>query len=153
MEPTFDSLIALEAELQFTRFDNNTAWRLGLWLAEKARREGLRITVSVTKVGQRVFHFAAEGTTPDNDEWIERKVRTVYRFRHSSFAMGRRLAAENISGADKYSLDDRQYSFHGGAFPLIVKGTGVVGTVAVSGLKQDQDHALCVEAVRHLLKK
>lgn len=153
MNTPLETLLAQEAELQFTKFDNATAWRLGTWLADKARKEGLKISVGITRVGQRLFHFAAEGTTVDNDEWIERKVRTVYRFGHSSFYMGQKLARDNKTASEKYYVDESEYCFHGGCFPILVKGTGVVGTVTVSGLPQEQDHALAVEALRFVLKK
>lgn len=153
MNTPLETLLAQEAELQFTKFDNATAWRLGTWLADKARKDGLKISVGITRVGQRLFHFAAEGTTLDNDEWIERKVRTVYRFGHSSYYMGRKLAHDDKTAAEKYFVDETEFCFHGGAFPIVVKGTGVVGTLTVSGLPQEQDHALAVEAIRHLLKK
>jgi len=153
MNTTLDTLLAQEAELQFTKFDHATAWKLGSWLANKAQKEGLRITVGITKVGQRVFHFAAEGTTVNNDEWIERKVRTVYRFGHSSYYLGRKLAFDDKTPAQAHYVDDTEYAFHGGCFPILVKGTGLVGTLTISGLTQDLDHALAVEAIRHILKK
>ncbi|MEI8095698.1 MAG: heme-degrading domain-containing protein [Spirochaetales bacterium] len=153
MDNTFASLLAQEAELQFTRFDNAMAWKLGSWLADKARKEGLKITIGITRAGQRLFHYAAEGTTKDNDEWVNRKVRTVYRFGHSSFFMGCKLTYEKKTPAEKYYVDEREYAFHGGCFPIFLKGTGLIGTLTISGLPQEQDHALCVEALRHVLKK
>ena len=153
MNTTLDTLLAQEAELQFTKFNNVTAWKLGSWLADKARKEGLKITVGITRVNQRLFHFAGDGTTRDNDDWLERKVRTVYRFGHSSYYMGRKLAHDDKTAAEKYFVDEAEYCFHGGAFPIILKGTGVIGTLTVSGLPQEQDHALAVEAIRYVLKK
>lgn len=153
MNTLLETLLAQEAELQFTKFDAATAWRLGSWLADKARKENLKITVGITRVGQRLFHFAAEGTTADNDAWLERKVKTVYRFGHSSYYMGRKLAHDDKTPQEKYFVDEAEFCFHGGAFPILLKGTGVVGTLTVSGLPQEQDHALAVEAIRHILKK
>jgi uncharacterized protein (UPF0303 family) len=43
------------------------------------------------------------------------------------------------------------YASHGGSFPLAVLGTGVVGSVTVSGLPQRDDHELVVEALCVLL--
>jgi len=153
MDTPLETLLAQEAELQFTRFDSAAAWKIGSWLADKARKEGLKIVVGITKGGQRLFHWAADGTCPDNDAWVDRKTRTVYRWGHSSFYMGRKVARENTTAAHKYFVDEKEYAFDGGCFPVILKGTGVVGTVTVSGLKQNQDHALAVEAIRHYLKK
>lgn len=153
MNTTLEILLAQEADLQFTRFDAAAAWRLGSWLADKARKDGLKITVGITRGPQRLFHFAAEGTSSDNDVWVERKTRTVFRFGHSSYYMGRKLAHEDKTAAEKYFVDEAEYSFHGGAFPILLKGTGMVGVLTVSGLPQEQDHALAVEALRHVLKK
>jgi uncharacterized protein (UPF0303 family) len=153
MDTPLETLLAQEAELQFTKFDSATAWKIGSWLADKARKESLRVVVGITKGGQRLFHWAADGTCPDNDSWVDRKTRTVYRWGHSSFYMGRKVARENTSGAAKYFVDEREYAFDGGSFPVIVKGVGVVGTVTVSGLKQNQDHDLAVQAIRHHLRK
>lgn len=46
-----------------------------------------------------------------------------------------------------------KYAIHGGGFPVRVAGVdGLVATVVVSGLKQDQDHQVIVEEVEDFLK-
>jgi uncharacterized protein (UPF0303 family) len=35
-----------------------------------------------------------------------------------------------------------------GCFAIIVKNEGLAGTIAISGLPQDEDHALAVEALK-----
>jgi uncharacterized protein (UPF0303 family) len=45
------------------------------------------------------------------------------------------------------ALDPRDHAAHGGSFPLLVRGTGCVGAVTVSGLPQRVDHELVVEAL------
>jgi uncharacterized protein (UPF0303 family) len=44
----------------------------------------------------------------------------------------------------KHHLPPDQYAIHGGCFPLSVAGTGYVGSMAVSGLPQTEDHAFIV---------
>ena len=84
----------------------------------------------------------------DNDAWIERKNRVVRRFGHSSFYMG--VSSEGRFN-EQFLLDEREYAAHGGAFPVIVRGVGVVGTVTVSGLPQEEDHRLVVSVLRDFL--
>ena len=137
-----------ERELVLDRFDHDDAWSLGCRLVGLARERGLPVTVDIRRGSHQLFHVALAGTTPDNDRWVERKVRTVERFGASSFLVGRRLAAKGrVLDADA-GLDPALYAAHGGCFPLRVAHVGPVGTVTVSGLPQADDHALVVEALR-----
>jgi uncharacterized protein (UPF0303 family) len=146
---TQEELLAQEAELQFERFDNDTALALGQALVDAARRDGLAVTVDVRRGEQQLFHAALPGTAADNDAWIERKNRVVRRFGHSSFYVGRQL--EGTTMEEKFLLDGTRFAAHGGAFPVIVRDVGVVGTVTVSGLPQADDHQLVVAVLRAFL--
>ena len=42
------------------------------------------MAIDVTRHGHQLFHTALEGSSPDNDRWVERKARVVDRFGHSS---------------------------------------------------------------------
>lgn len=137
-------LTAQEERLQFTRFDNDVALALGLRLLDAAREQGLGVTISVRRNGQRLFHAALPGTSADNDEWIERKSRVVDRYGHSSFHVGTQFRLGGSTFEEKSRLDPNLYAAHGGVFPVIVKGVGPVGTVGVSGLPQADDHAFVV---------
>jgi uncharacterized protein (UPF0303 family) len=142
---------AEEHELVFTRFDNDDAWRLGCLLVELAQERGLPVTVDIRRGPQQLFHAAMPGTTPDNDSWIERKVRVVERFGASSYLVGLRARRQGITFAAQHDLPLQEYAAHGGCFPVRVRDVGVVGTVTVSGLPQADDHALVVEAIRDFL--
>ena len=146
-----DSLLNEEQLLQFTTFTNDDAWELGTRLVEAARAGALPVTIDIRRGDQQLFHAALPGTSADNDAWIERKVRVVRRFGRSSLAVGTALRLEGRTIEDTYLLDEAEYAPHGGAFPVTVKGVGVVGTVTVSGLPQEDDHALVVSVLREFL--
>lgn len=137
-----------ERELVLTRFTHDDAWQLGCLLVELAAERGLAVTVDVRKGTQQVFHAAREGTTPDNDSWVQRKVRVVERFGASSYLTGLRAHAKGTDFNATHQLPLQEYAAHGGAFPVRVEGVGIVGVVTVSGLAQADDHALVVEALR-----
>ena len=141
-----------EHRLVFTGFDNDDAWRLGNVLAELARAREAAVTIDIRRNGQQLFHLALPGTSADNDAWIQRKIRTVDRYGHSSYLVGLRFQAKGNTFEESSRLDPDTYAAHGGAFPITIAGTGPVGTVAVSGLPQADDHALVVAALEAFLK-
>ena len=144
---------AEERELVFERFTNDDALELGLLLVEKARARQLAIAIDVERGGQRLFHFAAAGTTPDNAAWIERKKNLVKRVFRSSYAVGLKLSAEGKTLSERLGIPAETFAAHGGCFPVSVKNAGCIGTVTVSGLPQKDDHDLVVEAIREFLER
>lgn len=151
MDDILKQLLQEEQELQFTRFNEEVAWELGGQLVEMARNRNLPVTIDITRGTHQLFHAALRGTSPDNDEWVKRKVRLVYRFGHSSFYIGQLLKSKGKTIEQSYLVSESEYAPHGGCFPVIVKGTGIVGTITVSGLPQEEDHKLVVEALRKYL--
>lgn len=151
MDEILQQLLQEEKELQFPGFNEETAWKLGSQLVEAARGRNLPVTVDITRGSHQLFHASLPGTSPDNDEWVKRKVRLVYRFGHSSFYMGQFLKSKGKTIEQSYFLPESEYAPHGGCFPIIVKDTGIVGTITVSGLPQEEDHKLVIEALRQYL--
>jgi uncharacterized protein (UPF0303 family) len=153
MEELLKTLLQQEQELQFTSFNETTAWQLGTQMVERAMHDNLPITIDITRGQQQLFHYSMPGTTADNDEWVKRKVRLVNRFGHSSFYMGQMLKHKGKTIEQSYLIPESEFAAHGGCFPIIVKGTGMVGTITVSGLPQEEDHKLVVESIRAFLAK
>ncbi|MEU8549567.1 heme-degrading domain-containing protein [Streptomyces roseoverticillatus] len=140
-----------ERRLTLDRFGNDDAWRLGSLLVGLARKRDAAVTIGIRRGAQQLFHCALPGTSADNDAWIARKCRVVERYGESSFLVGARFRAKGRTFEESSRLDPDRYAAHGGAFPLHVRGTGVVGAVAVSGLPQAEDHALVVEGLERFL--
>ncbi len=152
-DPTDNELAAEEARLVFDHFTNDEAIGLGLKLVEAARARNLSVTIDVRRGDQQVFHVGLPGTNADNDAWVERKVRTVRRFEMSSYRLGCQLRASGRTMFEATLLDEAEFAAHGGAFPITVAGTGVVGVVTVSGLPQREDHALVISVLTDFLGK
>ncbi|GAA2691324.1 heme-degrading domain-containing protein [Actinoplanes palleronii] len=140
-----------EKRLVFPHFDEADAWALGSLLVTLATERNLPVAVDIRRGEQQLFHAGLAGSTADNDAWIERKVRVVYRFASSSFLIGRQLAAKGRELGPAMGVDPTLFAAHGGAFPVRIAGVGVVGVVTVSGLPQAEDHALVVEAISTFL--
>lgn len=151
MDDILKQLLQEEHELQFSKFNEDTAWKLGSQLVEQAQNRKLPVTIDITRGFHQLFHASLCGTVPDNDEWVKRKVRTVYRFGHSSFYMGQLLKSKGKRMEEAYLLPESEFAAHGGCYPIIVKDTGIVGTITVSGLPQEEDHKLVVQALKTFL--
>jgi uncharacterized protein (UPF0303 family) len=151
MSGPLEQLLEEEEALQFDHLSHEDALALGLRLLERARRDRLPVVVDVTLAGRCVLRCALPGSRPDNHDWVRRKRNTVNRFWHSSYYMGRYYASKGTSLADKPYLDPAEYADHGGGFPLLLRGTGCIGSITVSGLPQEEDHALVVGVLREWL--
>lgn len=142
-----------EKTLAFPRFTNNAALEIGLILVESGRKLDRGITIDINRNGQQLFHYSFDGTSPDNDEWVARKNRVVNRFHHSSLYIGTLLKNEQKSIEQRFHISSFDYCPYGGAFPIIIEGVGVVGTITVSGLTEEEDHGTVVAAIKQYLSK
>ena len=139
-------------ELQFNSFSNTKAFEIGLRLVEVARMNGYQVAIDIRKHGQQVFHYACEGTSRDNDEWIVRKNKVTDYFGKSSIYIKEMIKDAGKTQEELFFIDSMEFSSFGGAFPIIIRDTGAIGTVTVSGLPDEQDHELVVSVLREFVE-
>jgi len=148
-EPTKDDAAkATEHELllEFPHFNETTAWELGTRMRTAADAAGQAVLIEIRIGDHCVFRSAMPGTTPANADWARRKQNLVNLLHMSSY----RLDLARSEGTDivgMMGLAPRDHVAAGGSFPVRVTGTGVIGTVTVSGLTSRDDHNLVVETV------
>ena len=147
-EFTREQLLHQEARLQFDSFGNDTAFDIGLKLIELARADGKAVAVEIRRNGMLLFAHGMDGTAPDHSDWIRRKSNLANRTGHSSYLTHADVKASGGDIDAMPTFDARDYAAHGGAFPVVVRGTGQVGTITVSGLPGAEDHALVVRALQ-----
>ncbi len=141
-------IVLQEQELTFAAFDFDAAWDLGSNLRAVAVTRKLPIVIDIRRFGaQPLFYAALPGTAPTNAEWVRRKSNVVEMLHKSSYRVTLEQKQKRTSLADKYALSPADYAEAGGSFPIHVRGTGVVGSVTVSGLPQRKDHETVVEAL------
>ena len=151
-----DDLSILEQQeqlLRFTRFNPETAWELGSWLRTQLIDRHAGGTIEIELADHRLFACATPGANAGQADWIRRKRNTVHRFGRSSYAIGRLLESNNETLQSRHFLNPADYAAHGGGFPILLEGTGLVGSVVLSGLPQRDDHNLVVSALAKILDK
>ena len=67
MDDVLKQLLAEEQELQFTRFNETTAWQIGSQMVERGVKAGLPITIDITRGDHQLFHASLPGTSADNE--------------------------------------------------------------------------------------
>jgi uncharacterized protein (UPF0303 family) len=151
-----DDLAVLEQQeylLRFTSFSPETAWELGSLLRALLMDRRVGGTIEIELANHLLFACATPASNPGQADWIRRKRNVVRRFGRSSYAIGRILEGNNETLQSRHFLDSADYAAHGGGFPILLEGTGPVGTVVMSGLPQRDDHNLVVSALARILSK
>lgn len=146
-------LLAQEDELQLDYFNNQTAWELGNLIKQAAEELSVSVAIEVYAFEHVLFNYLMPGTNKDNHDWIKRKRQSVMRFGHSSYYQGQYNAAKNRDFEAQPHIDPKEYCAHGGAFPIRIKNSGLIGAVTVSGLPQEIDHQLAVDALRTVMQQ
>jgi uncharacterized protein (UPF0303 family) len=146
-----EQLLQQESELQFVEFTNKTAVLVGSAILERAMQENKSIVVDIKKNGQHLFHGKLDGTTINNDQWIQRKNNVANHFGHSSYYMHVLLKSKQKTIQEDAYLDPMDYAAEGGAFPIFIRNVGPIGTISVSGLPGEEDHGLIISVLRDFL--
>ena len=149
----YEVLCRQEEMLRFDSFDNEDAWKLGSLIVEDARKRNLPIAVDIRINGYQVFRYGFQGTNDYNEIWLKRKIKSVTMMHKSTLGIHymRRTGREDIY--ENGYLDPAEYAAMGGGFPIYVKGTGVIGVLAVSGLEPHEDHDAAVSGLCKYLGK
>jgi len=144
---TVAQLLQQEQDFQFLTFDSTIALELGLLIVKTAQQKGIPVVISITLNGHLLFHYSMPGTSPADVELARRKSNVVNKFRHSSLYVGEYLSQQSKK-TGLHVVEEKEHVAQGGAFPLIVKGVGVVGSITVSGLIHTEDHDLVVGCLK-----
>lgn len=132
-------------QLNFTEFLHSDALIVGFDALDivkqrQLRRIGIRIMID----DKLVFQFLMDGKNEDN--YLKGKEKVVKKTHRSSM--------EVFEHKDEYNdlCEDSTYCVSGGAIPIIVQGE-VCGSISISGMTQELDHALACEVLQNLYGK
>jgi len=149
---TAKQLLEEESLLRLPSLSNSDALEIGEIATTLGNQRRVPITVQVRIGDWIVYHSSLEGSKPENDLWIERKVAVVLLKQHST--MYERVSAEErgVDWHKENNLKDETYAIHGGALPLITD-QGFKGILIVSGLPQVEDHLFAIEVLTEFLAR
>ena len=145
-------LLDEEQILKLPSLSNTDAIEIGQIAVTLGSQRKLPIAIEVRIDEWIVFHASLEGSKPENDWWINRKVAVVVLNQHST--MFERVSAEErgVDWHNENGVTDETHAIHGGALPLITD-EGFKGILIISGLPQVEDHLLAVEVLTEFLAR
>ena len=149
---TSEQLLAEELVLTLPHLSNSDAVEIGEIAIALGNQRKIPIAIQVRIGDWIVFHASLQGSKPENDWWINRKVAVVKLKQHST--MYERVSAEEreVDWHKENNLQDETHAIHGGALPLITD-EGFKGILIISGLPQVEDHLFAVEVLTEFLAR
>ena len=149
---TSANLLREEKVLSLSSLTNNDAIEIGEIATTLGKQRKLPIAIEVRIGDWIVFHASLQGSKPENDWWINRKVAVVKLKQHST--MYERVSAEErgVDWHKENNVPDETHAIHGGALPLITD-EGFEGILIISGLPQVEDHLFAVEVLTEFLAR
>lgn len=142
-----DVIAQQEKALVLDAWSDDMAWEVGSLIRQWASAGGWPVAIDIRLFHRPQFFASLPGSSPDNVDWARRKRNVVERYHKSSFRVGRELALKNDTLENRYGLPLRDYADHGGSFPVRLGRIGVVGSISVSGLAEQEDHMVIVGAL------
>ena len=152
LDEEIEILKAQEAGLQFPAFNADVAWSLGCRMRELALLAPKPVAIGIWMAGTMLFYAGTRGVTASNEDWLRRKRNTVMRLGKSTLLVGTELAKAESTLEAKQAMPATDYVAHGGGFPVLLRDSGCVGAIIVSGLTQREDHALILTALSESLR-
>jgi len=147
-----EGLLEEEKYIRFESFDENKALKLGLKILTNAKRIG-NVSIQILRNDQLLFYYSMSGTSIDNQNWCRKKSNVVKMFSHSSLYIKEKYLQRNQDFNNCLKLDSSIYQAKGGSVPLLLKDTGLIGSVTVSGLSDEDDHKLVIESIKEFIKE
>ncbi|MER8825025.1 heme-degrading domain-containing protein [Mesorhizobium sp. M0938] len=147
MADDIEAIKRQEATLVFPTFDEAVAFKIGSAIRERALAENMPIIVDIRTFDRPLFYAAMPGSNASNPDWARRKINVVRRYLKSTYRMVLEQQRPERSFKVGEGLDIADYVLAGGGFPITVKGAGVIGVIAVSGLPEREDHCVVIDAL------
>lgn len=135
-------------KIKLDKFDNRIGLEMGLAIVNLAKQRKQNIAVQVERLNHIIFLFVDDHLPADKHNWLRRKASTSKHFEESSLSVKYDLQNGNMTLSETFALDEKEYLAKGGAIPVFVKNAGMIGVVTVSGLHDEEDHKIIIDALK-----
>lgn len=134
----------------FESFSQSDALELGLVLLKHSKDFPKPVAVEIVFGGLIVFSHYPDGTNKYNQNWLRRK-RNLAEMRQMSTLTAFAMLEDEGKVIEDWTLNPSDYVACGGCFPIRLRGSGMVGSIGVSGLPHLDDNRVITRALSEYL--
>ena len=134
-------------KIELEKFDNRMAFEMGLKVIDLAKSRNQHIAIEIVRLNHTIFLYVDDSLPMDKHNWLRRKANVAKQFEESSLSVKNDLKEGNMTLDKTFVLDEKDFLAKGGAIPIFVKGAGMVAVITVSGLHDEEDHKIIIDAL------
>lgn len=135
-------------KIELDSFSNKMALEMGLTIIDLAKNRNQHIAVEICRLNHTVFIYVDDNLPMDKHNWLRRKANVAKQFEESSLSVKNDLKEGNMTLDKTFALAEKDFLAKGGAIPIFVKGAGMAAIITVSGLHDEEDHKIIIDALK-----
>lgn len=135
-------------KIELDSFSNRIALEMGLKIIDLAKSRNQHIAVEIIRLNHTIFLYIDDNLPMDKHNWLRRKANVAKQFGESSLGVKNDLKKGNMNLEKTFALDEKNFLANGGAIPIFVKGAGMIAIITVSGLHDEEDHKIIIDALK-----
>ena len=135
-------------QIELDSFSNRTAFEMASKIIELAKNRNQNIAVEIMRLNQTIFLYVDDNLPADKHNWLRRKANVAKQFEESSLSVKNDLKEGNMTLEKTFGLDEKDFIAKGGSIPIFIKNVGMVGVITVSGLHDEEDHKIIIDALK-----
>ena len=134
--------------IELDGFSNRTAMEMGLRIIDLAKSRNQHIAVEISRLNHTIFLYVDDELPVEKHNWLRRKANVAKQFEESSLSVKNDLKEGNMTLEKTFGLDEKNFLAKGGSIPIFIKNAGMIATITVSGLHDEEDHKIIIDALK-----
>ena len=135
-------------KIELDSFSNSMALDMGLRIIELAKTREQHVAVEISRLNHTIFLYIDDNLTMDTHNWLRRKANVAKQFEESSLSVKNDLQNGNMTLEKTFGLNEKDFLAKGGSIPIFVKSAGMIAIITVSGLQDEKDNDIIIEALK-----
>jgi uncharacterized protein (UPF0303 family) len=135
-------------KIELDSFNNRIGLEMGLAIVYLAKERNQNVAVQIDRLNQTIFIYVDENLPVDKHNWLRRKANVAKQFEESSLSVKNDLIEGKMTLDKTFGLDEKDFLAKGGSIPIFIKSAGMIATITVSGLNDDEDHKIIIDALQ-----